>query len=426
MLELAANNVQILSLRQILSRLETPFCLLVDPHCAPDSHRRSLHATLDWSFELLTPAAQHLFCQLSYFTDEFSLEEVESRSAEWRLPKNQIPALLLQLVDSSSVMTSSSTGGKKYWLVKSTQSYAADKLIALAQPFSVGVPKALSALGHDAVGSLIAITDEPKQHNPTISVIRSEKPLLSVHALGRGQVHFADHLIASNEWGYAKSREMLFYLLSHAAQTKEQIGLALWPDASHTQLRDNFRATLHHLRHTLGNSDWVIFENKYYSFNAGKNYRFDVHAFGASYNSAKRLLNSHERGTRKEAIRYLMRAVDLYAGDFLIDLRSEWHISLQEELRRKYLESLVSLGQLHFAEGDYESAAEDYRRILAKDIYLEVAHRGLMLCYEQQGERIQAIRHYQHLVDLVREEMDIMPAPETLALAERLCQGLGM
>jgi DNA-binding SARP family transcriptional activator len=50
-----------------------------------------------------------------------------------------------------------------------------------------------------------------------------------------------------------KPRELLYYLLSHPeGRTKEQIVLALWPDASASQLRSSFHDTMFRLRRALG------------------------------------------------------------------------------------------------------------------------------------------------------------------------------
>ncbi len=104
-------------------------------------------------------------------------------------------------------------------------------------------------------------------------------------------------------------------------------------------------------------------------------------------------------------------------------MTSDWHLLQQEELRRQYLEALLTLGQLHFNEGHYAQAADAYRKAIAHDSYLETAHRELMRCYAHLGERRQALRHYQILLERLRDELDSPPDPETTALFERLCQG---
>ncbi len=57
----------------------------------------------------------------------------------------------------------------------------------------------------------------------------ADPELLRVFALGQARVYRGEHDLAPSEWTYAKTRELLFYLLSHPSRTKEQIGLALWP-----------------------------------------------------------------------------------------------------------------------------------------------------------------------------------------------------
>jgi hypothetical protein len=58
-----------------------------------------------------------------------------------------------------------------------------------------------------------------------------------IYALGRVRVEKVGRPLDSPDW-IQKSRELLYYLLSHPeGRTKEQIGLALWPEASTAQLR---------------------------------------------------------------------------------------------------------------------------------------------------------------------------------------------
>jgi tetratricopeptide (TPR) repeat protein len=125
-----------------------------------------------------------------------------------------------------------------------------------------------------------------------------------------------------------------------------------------------------------------------------------------------------------QAIRRLEEAVELYGGDFLEDfLSSEWALVRQEELRRAYEEALLTLGGLLFCEGRHAEAVDAYRRIVAHDKYSEAAHRELMRCYDRLGERGRALRQYKDLVELLKDELASVPAPETTALHERLRRG---
>ena len=243
------------------------------------------------------------------------------------------------------------------------------------------------------------------------------EPRLTLLAFGAEHVSLGDRVLTSADWTYAKSREMLFYLLCSRSQTKEQIGLALWPDASETQLHNNFRVTLHHLRRALGRHEWIIFEDGSYRFNRSFAHWVDVEAFETHVAAAKKSLDADQ------AIADLEAAVGIYRGDFLENLGSDWPILHREELRRLHQEALLLLGRLLFAGERYAEAVEIYRRALAQDSYLETAHRGVMYCLLRLGERAQALRHYNELVILLKEEMGASPARRTIALAEHLRLG---
>jgi len=225
---------------------------------------------------------------------------------------------------------------------------------------------------------------------------------------------------AVTAWPYAKVKELLFYLVSYPARTKAQIGLALWPEASPMQLRNSLGTTLYHLRRALGNPQWIVFEGDQYRFNRALGCRFDVDEFESHLAQASRLRSI----TPEQAIRPLQEAAGLYRGEFVEELlEGEWFMFRREELRRKYLDAVLDLGQLLFAQCDYARAAESYRRAIEKEAVLETAHRELMRCLARLGERGQALRHFQTLTQIMHDELGAPPAPESVALYERLKQG---
>ncbi|HSD85739.1 MAG TPA: BTAD domain-containing putative transcriptional regulator, partial [Anaerolineae bacterium] len=243
-------------------------------------------------------------------------------------------------------------------------------------------------------------------------------PTLRIFALGPMRVLQDEQAVTA--WPFAKVKELLFYLITQPPRTKAQLGLALWPDASPAQLRNSLSTTLYHLRRTLGHSAWIIFDDDQYRFNRTRAYWFDVEIFEANLvQAARRQTSAPER-----AMALLQAALDLYQGDLVEDLlEGEWFLLRREELRRKYLNALLQLGQLYFAQADYTRAAELYRRAIDKDEVLEEAHRELMRCYARSGERGQALRHYQTLTRILHDELGSPPAAESLALYGRLRRG---
>jgi DNA-binding SARP family transcriptional activator len=242
--------------------------------------------------------------------------------------------------------------------------------------------------------------------------------VLRISALGPARVEKEGRPLDSPDW-IQKSRELLYFVLSHPeGRTKEQIGLALWPEASTAQLRSSFHDTLYRLRRALGGKEWISFKKGRYTFERTLSYSYDVEAFEENLSNARRLkTESPER-----AIEHLQEAADLYGGDFLEDLavEGEWAFVRQEELRRAYGESLLYLGALLVARGRHAEAAEAYRKAISHDRFLEEAHRGLMRSQAALGERGRALRHYEELVKMLEDELGASPAPETSALYESL------
>ena len=264
---------------------------------------------------------------------------------------------------------------------------------------------------------------EPAVSAHPIESLTPPEPMLRIFALGPTRVLLNDRALTSTDWTYTKAKELLFYFLTHPPATKAQIGLDVWPDASADQLRNIFHRALHHLRRALGQLDWIVFAVDAYSFNRSLNYWCDLHHFEALLGLIGSITNL-KPADRAATIQRLESAVQLWRGDFVEDLDAgEWAIFQREELRQRYVQALVDLGALHFADAHYDRAAAVYRRLLALDAYLELAHRELMRCLMRQGEVGHALQHYQHLREMLRQELQAEPSPETVMLFERIRRG---
>src|SRR5262249_15542816 len=150
------------------------------------------------------------------------------------------------------------------------------------------------------------------------------------------------------------------------------------------QLRNRLGTALYHLRQALGGAEWIVFTEDHYAFNRALGAEYDVDEFEAGLAQAARL-RTH---APEQALALLAADLERYQCEFVEDLlEGEWFRLRREALRRKYLDGLLDLGQLHFAQGDYAAAAAAYRRAIEKENVLESAHRELMRCYERLGER---------------------------------------
>jgi predicted ATPase/DNA-binding SARP family transcriptional activator len=246
---------------------------------------------------------------------------------------------------------------------------------------------------------------------------------LTIRALGALEIRRGDRLLTAEEWTYAKPRELLFLLLeSPDGCTKEQVGLALWPDASPAKLRSSFHVTLHHLRRVLGRAEWVSFEGGRYQFDRSLPLDYDATRFEALARPA--IDAAASEADPRRAIASLQDAVALYRGDFLEDAGfGDWHLEHRDALRRLYLEALFVLADAQFRVRDAEGAAATCRRLLGSDNLSERAHRQLIRALASLGRRDEAVRHYGIMQALLREELGITPDRETEALVARVRAG---
>jgi predicted ATPase/DNA-binding SARP family transcriptional activator len=285
-----------------------------------------------------------------------------------------------------------------------------------------------AALSTDEIVRLTA--DETMAHtaeHPIVlqSHVASPEPgapaKLRVLALGPLQVMVGDKLIEPSAWGSARPRELLVYLLAHPeGRTKEQVGLAFWPEASTAQLRNNFHVTLHRLRKALGGTSWVTLSGDRYIVDPALVAEFDAAELEREVTSARRALKRQQLGAASQ----LEQALARYRGDFLDgEPVSDWHIEHRDRLQRLYLEALMQLGDEWSREQRHAKAVDAYRRVLARDELHEEAVRGLMRALADAGERSQALRVYQRFAERLRAELDAEPDDETRELLQRLQEG---
>jgi predicted ATPase/DNA-binding CsgD family transcriptional regulator len=127
-LELAAVRTRVLSVEQILDRLTDRFALLTGGGRAALPRHQTLRTTIDWSYDLLTPAEQILFRRLCVFAGRFTLEDVESVCTSDEVPATEALDTLSALVDKSLVTKEDVRGLACYRLHETLREYASLKL----------------------------------------------------------------------------------------------------------------------------------------------------------------------------------------------------------------------------------------------------------------------------------------------------------
>ena len=252
----------------------------------------------------------------------------------------------------------------------------------------------------------------------TVSDIATPVASLRVRALGPLQVLVHDVPVESSAWGSARPRELLVFLLLHPeGSSKEQVGLALWPDASTSQLRNSFHVTMYRLRKALGGADWIQLHGDRYVVNPALIAEFDVPEFERGVMSLRAALSAGEDG----AATALEQLVVRYRGDLLDgEVIGEWHLPVRARLQRLCVDALMDLGAYHDSGGRDERAAHAYQRVLSRDPLHETAARALLQALLRTGEREQALRVAQRFTQRLQRELGVAPDAETADLIARL------
>jgi predicted ATPase/DNA-binding SARP family transcriptional activator len=102
-IELAAARVSALSPRQIAARLDDALRFLGRQPPGAISRQRTLRATLDWSYDLLSVPEQKLLARLAVFAGGFTLSAVEAVGPCAELPAEDVVDLFARLADKSLV-----------------------------------------------------------------------------------------------------------------------------------------------------------------------------------------------------------------------------------------------------------------------------------------------------------------------------------
>lgn len=195
---------------------------------------------------------------------------------------------------------------------------------------------------------------------------------------------------------------LAYLVVTGKPQPRENLAALLFDEPGDP--RAALRWTLHKLRKALG-ADYLLAGPQEIAFNFQSDYWLDVSAFEAG-------------------------EIDLYRGEFLggFYLRDgsgfeEWLLFEREHWRGRYQTALEQQLDQYASEGNYAAVVASAQKLIALDNYREDWHRALMAAYAHLGKRQAALAHFDHCRQVLREELDVAPAPETEALADAIRSG---
>jgi predicted ATPase len=127
-IELAAARLPVLSPEQIDARLGDRLGLLTRGSRARPARQQTLRASIEWSYELCSPAERLLWARLSVFAGGFELDAAEGICADHRLAAGQVLELLAALAGKSILIAAHRKGGVRYRLPETLREFGQERL----------------------------------------------------------------------------------------------------------------------------------------------------------------------------------------------------------------------------------------------------------------------------------------------------------
>lgn len=130
-IELACSRLTVLSVRELADLLDNRVLALNNGTRDRTTRHRSLQATIDWSYELCSPAEQRLWASLSVFAEGFELDAVLSVCRDDA--ESEIVDSMSALVSKSVVLRDTVDGRVRFRMLESIREYGAGRLASSQQ-----------------------------------------------------------------------------------------------------------------------------------------------------------------------------------------------------------------------------------------------------------------------------------------------------
>jgi len=132
-IELAAARVNLLTVDQILNRLDDRFNLLTGGLRSTLPRHRTLRATIEWSYDLLSEKERLLFQRLAVFTGGWTLEAAETVCSGKGIEPHEVLDMLSRLADKSLVLFKTIEGKARYHRLETLRKFACEMLSESAE-----------------------------------------------------------------------------------------------------------------------------------------------------------------------------------------------------------------------------------------------------------------------------------------------------
>lgn len=193
-----------------------------------------------------------------------------------------------------------------------------------------------------------------------------------------------------------------------------------WSSCEPTRARSCLGTALSRLRKTLkvDGEDWLVLSVRGEPrISPSAPIWCDIVAFETAITPA---LETSQVTLEPAQLERLIRGLAHYRGDLLLGWYENWVLSERERLRLLCLRGYRRLMEHYAAVGDTEKALVAGQSALRIEPLQELVQQRVIELYHASGQRAQAIRHYERLTVLLKDELGIAPSKHTRALVARI------
>lgn len=241
---------------------------------------------------------------------------------------------------------------------------------------------------------------------------------LRISLLGRFEVSAGPDRLALEG---RRLQELLAFLLLHRGHPspREVLADTIWGEGDPEQLRKALRQSLWKLQSGTDRRDGGLLavDSEFIAISPSCQLWLDVAEFEAAHDAAK---GHHGVAMDDATAERLQAAVALYRGNLLEGWYVDWCLSERERLIGLHLAVLNKLSAWCAVRGRYDEGLAYCLAALRHDNAHERSHRHLMRLQHLAGDRCAAIRQYHRCVEVLRDEMGVLPDARTEALYQQI------
>ena len=212
------------------------------------------------------------------------------------------------------------------------------------------------------------------------------------------------------------------YLLANRdrAADRDELIDVLWPERPPRDPQGALRPILSRLRHALAPA--TLEGRERLRLALPEPVWLDVEEAQRAIETTRALVKGEAWGSARE---YATAALDLLRGEFLPGYDGDWIVARRQELEEIELEALEGLARagLALAGPELNAAERAGRELIARSPFRETGYRFLMEALARGGNTAEALRVYEQLRVLLRDELGAAPAAEVQELHQRLLTG---